>query len=308
MARDQPATGRYQIIVGPWGHGQGLDNTIMLEWYDTWLKHKNTGMDETRTPMHLYELRTDRWINAARYPVVDDYTTYYLSPNGVLGATRSGRGSDPIAWTSPSTPGGTLTYSTPLLASGATLAGPVSTTLYASSSNTNLMLIATLTDIAPDGTAAPVTFGAVLGSQRALSPQKTWRDRDGTVIRPYTSQTGDDYLTPGAVTRFDIALHPRLWAVLPGHSLRLTLTTQTPATACAGFNILPCGLTAPAQASVSGGTYQVQRGPAWPSSVHLPLLKAGCFSTARSAVTPTSGGFSQPMNWSTSRNSPCRSY
>jgi predicted acyl esterase len=60
MARDQRATGRYQIIVGPWGHGQGLDNTIMLEWYDTWLKHKNTGIDQTRTPMHLYEPRTAR--------------------------------------------------------------------------------------------------------------------------------------------------------------------------------------------------------------------------------------------------------
>jgi predicted acyl esterase len=231
-----------------------------------------------------------------------------VAGRAVGGSARSARGSDPIAWVPPSTPGGTLTYSTPPLANGATLAGPVSATLYASSSNTNLMLIATLTDVAPDGTAAPITFGAVLGSQRALSPLETWRDRDGTVIRPYTRQTGDDYLTPGEVTRFDIALHPRLWAVPPGHSLRLTLTTQTPAAACAGFNILPCGLTAPAQATVPGGTYRVQRGPSWPSSVHLPLLEAGCFSTARSTVTPTSGGFSQPVNWSTSRNSPCRSY
>ncbi len=294
----QPTTGRYQIIVGPWGHGQGLDNTIMLEWYDTWLKRKNTGIERTDTPMHLYELRTDRWINAARYPIVPDYTTYYLHANGALKPSRSSRGSDSITWAQPSEAGSTLTYSTPPLADGATLAGPVSAAVYASSSNTNLQLIATLADVAPDGTAAPITFGAVLGSQRALDPAKNWRDRNGTIIRPFARLTGDDYLTPGVVTRFDIALHPRLWAVLPGHSLRLTLTTQTPASACTGFNILPCALTAPAQASVAGGAYRIQRGPAWPSSVSLPLLRAGCFRTAAGAVTPTSGGLSQPMDWS----------
>ncbi|MEU7745486.1 CocE/NonD family hydrolase [Nonomuraea sp. NPDC049158] len=304
MDPGQPVTGRYQIIVGPWGHGQGLDNTIMLEWYDTWLKHANTGIDRTSTPMHLYELRADRWVNAARYPIVTDYTTYYLHANGALKPSRSAEGGDPIAWAAPDTAGGTLTYSTPPLADGATLAGPVSAAVYASSSNTNLVLIATLSDVAPDGTAAPITFGAVLGSQRALDPRKTWRDRDGTIIRPYTRQTGDSYLTPGEVTRFDIALHPRLWAVRPGHSVRLTLTTQTPAAACAGANVLPCALTAPAQATVPGGVYQVRRGS---SSVSLPLLPAGCFRTAASAVTPTSGGFSQPMDWAAERpGHPCQ--
>ncbi len=46
--------------------------------------------------------------------------------------------------------------------------------MYANSSNTNLELIATLAGVAPDGTAVPITFGAVLDSQRALSPLNLW--------------------------------------------------------------------------------------------------------------------------------------
>ena len=49
--------------------------------------------------------------------------------------------------------GGKLSYSTPPLAEGATLSGPISATIYASSSNTNMVLIGRLFDVAPGGTA-----------------------------------------------------------------------------------------------------------------------------------------------------------
>lgn len=39
----------------------------------------------------------------------------------------------------------------------------------------------------------------------------------------------------------------------------------------------------------------------------VPLLRAGCFRTAASAVTPTSGGLSQPMDWSAKGpGNPCK--
>lgn len=34
--------------------------------------------------MHLFEVGTDKWINAARYPIVDDYTEWYFN-SGDLG-------------------------------------------------------------------------------------------------------------------------------------------------------------------------------------------------------------------------------
>jgi uncharacterized protein len=301
MGDEQPATGRYQMIVGPWGHGQGLDQGIMLEWYDTWLKGEHTGIEATRTPMHLYELQSNRWVNTADYPIASDYSTYYMDPGAALGDERSPAGaSDTLTWSQPGPAGTMLTYTTQPFAGGATLAGPTSATVYASSSNTNMELIAQLFDVAPDATATRITFGAVLGSQRALDPARNWYDEEGKLIRPYTSQLGDQYLTPGEVERFDIALHPRLWSVLPGHSLRLLLTTQTPSSVCNGpvaANIDPCSLTDPQQASVPGGVYEIQRSRNWPSSVNLPLLPYLFFQTVAGGVTPTSSGQVEPLDW-----------
>ena len=83
MGAHQPTTGRYQIVVGPWGHGQGLDESIELEWYDTWLKGEHTDMTDTRTPMHLYQ-NGSGWVNASTDPVAPSYTPYYLNGGGAL--------------------------------------------------------------------------------------------------------------------------------------------------------------------------------------------------------------------------------
>jgi uncharacterized protein len=302
MGPHQPATGRYQIIVGPWGHGQGLDKGIMLEWYDTWLKGENTGIDKTRTPMHLYETNSNRWINTDDWPIVSNYTRYYLNGAGTLTSESPlGAGTDSIVWTQPTDNNGSLTYTTQPFAHGATLAGPTSATVYASSSNTNLELIGTLLDVAPDASETSITFGAVLGSQSSLDPSRNWYDSTGLLTRPYTSQYGDDYLTPKHTQAFSIALHPRLWSLAPGHALRLVLTTQSPADACATFavaaSILPCFLTDPEQATVPGGTYTIQRSFLQPSTINVPLLPYLCLNTAASGTTPTSGTNTEPLDW-----------
>jgi predicted acyl esterase len=307
MAPHQPATGRYQIIVGPWGHGQGLDRGIMLEWYDTWLKGENTGIDKTTTPMHLYETNSDRWINTDDYPIASKYTTYFLGGAGALNSQPpAAAGSDTIAWTQPTESNGSLTYTTEPFGQGATLAGPTSATVYASSSNTNLELIATLFDVAPDASQTSITFGAVLGSQSALDPARNWYDTNGVLTRPYTSQYRDDFLLPTHTQPFAIALHPRLWSLAPGHSLRLVLTTQAPTDQCANFavavSILPCFLTAPEQATVPGGTYTIQQSPDWPSALNLPLLPYLCLNTTASGTTPTSGSNTEPLDWTGKRH------
>ncbi len=299
MRPHQPATSRYQIIVGsPTGHGGGLDTGIMLEWFDTWLKHKETTLDKTHTPIHLFEEGTNRWVNAAQYPLTArDYTPYYLDVSGTLGATRPNQaGSEQLNFALPTDPRGSVAYTSAPIEDGATLAGPMSVTAYASTTGTNLTLIGTLYDVAPDGTAAQITTGTAQASRRALDPSRTWYDGDGVVTRPWETQLRDDYVQPGQTNAYTIGLLPRLWSVLPGHSLRVTLTTRSTAATCAApLGNDACAYTAP-ELQTLPGVYTVYHGPSMGSTVNLPLLPYRYFATVNGGPTPDST-VTQPLDW-----------
>src|SRR5262249_43510364 len=153
-------------------------------------------------------------------------------------------------------------YTTPSFPRGATLAGPISATIYASSSNTNLELIGTLYDVAPDGTASQIATGSLLGSMRAINPQQSWFDRHGVMIQPAHPFLADNYVPAGSTTRYDITLYPTVWSLPAGHSVRLTLSTQEPTSACTSLlsallPAIPCLLTGPQLATLPGGVYQI---------------------------------------------------
>jgi predicted acyl esterase len=278
MAPAQRATGRYQVVVGPWAHAIGIDQAIALRWFDTWLRGEPTGMAATTAPMHLHQLGSADWINTDRYPMVGRYTQYYLRSGGALTATApQAPGSDSIAYTQPSAADGSLSYTTPAFAAGATLAGPISAKLYAGASGTNLNLIATLHDVAPDGSATKLTSGSLVASLRALDGSRSWLDERGANIRPYGRYTADDPLVPGRTYELTFRILPRVAQLAPGHALRLTITTQTPAADCANaLGVDPCFPTAP-QARTLPGSYRIERSPAMRSAVNLPLLPYGCF-------------------------------
>ncbi len=120
--------------------------------------------------------------------------------------------------------------------------------------------MATLEDVAPDGTATPITTGALLGSLRAVDASKSWTEPDGRMIlpyHPYTAQSKQPVPT-GTVTRFDIEIRPTFADLAAGHRLRLNLTTSD----------LPALLPTVADATnLVGGVYQVQRNQAAASYV-----------------------------------------
>lgn len=278
MAAGQQASGRYQIVVGPWAHATGIDQTIELRWFDTWLKGEATGMADTAAPMHLYQLGSANWINTSRYPMVSEYTPYYLGSGGALTSTvPMASGADTVVYTQPSATDGTLSYTSKPFADGATIAGPISAKLYANSSGTNLNLIATLYDLAPDGTATKLSAGSLVGSLRALDNTRSWFDERGINIRPYGSFLADDYLVPQKNYALTFRTLPRVAQLAPGHALRLTITTQTPAADCgAVLGTDPCYPTVP-QTLTLPGSYAVQHSPAMPSAINLPLLPYQCF-------------------------------
>lgn len=335
MAPHQPVTGRYQLLQGPWYHltvGPGYDiYGLQLAWFDRWLKDEPTGIDHTSTPLHLYELGANRWVDAARYPLSETTpTTFYLSPgpshsgaisfnDGSLApqAPSSVAGQDQTAFTSASSPcqkateqwgagagalafqsgqlppdpctqddrsleggPGALTYTTTPFSRPTVIAGPIDTTIFATSTRPDTEFVANVEDVSADGTSTPISSGALLGSFRALDAANTWLAPDGKPLAPYHPYTQDSVraVSVGEVTRYDIEVYPTVDELLSGHRLRLTLTTSdTP-------HLLPI---ATQLAHLEGGIYQVQRNARAASFLEVALAPAGSFPTVPSPFVPS---------------------
>ena len=79
MTPTQQATGRYQLVVGPWFHNPATlgerFQQIQLAWFDRWLKSIPDGIDGTNAPLHVFETGAGRWVNAVRYPISSAHVT-----------------------------------------------------------------------------------------------------------------------------------------------------------------------------------------------------------------------------------------
>jgi putative CocE/NonD family hydrolase len=327
MSPSSPSSGRYQLLMGPWYHltasSQNFDS-LMLAWFDRWLKGKATGIDQTKTPAHLYLLGANRYVDQAQWPPAAlQPTTWYLGP-GPSGSGAPSQNDGTLTQTAPTDAGGAdqemylganspcsreldqwsmgafeevvdpsnpngnpcaqndsttetgpgaLTYTTAPFTQDTVLGGPIDATIYATSTRPDTEFVATLEDVAPDGTVTPITTGALLGSLRAVDRAHSWSAPGGQQLllpyHPYTLQSKQP-VPAGKVTRFDIEVRPTFAQIAQGDRLRLTLTTSDfPA-------VVP---TAPDETNLTGGVYQVQRNQAAASYVEL-------LSAPASEVTP----------------------
>ena len=114
---------------------------------------------------------------------------------------------------------GALAYTTEPFEQDTTLAGPVTVGVEMSSTTRDSVLVATLEDVAPNGSSYPLTTGALLGSHRALDERTSWRQRGKLVLpgHPYTRAKRAD-LEPGEVERQEIEVYPGLRAAREGAS------------------------------------------------------------------------------------------
>jgi uncharacterized protein len=287
MQADAPASGRYQIIMGQGGHCANQDVAIQLEWFDTWLKNKATNMEKTKMPIHVNEQISSRWFNTSHYPVVPTYTRYFLDNTATLSPTQpSSAGEETLPWAQPSATS-RVQYDSAGFSEGGTLAGPFSASLFASSTTSNLELIATLQEIALDGTVTTLSSGTVLGSMSENDPARSWTDKNGIPVRPYGKYDADRYVPAGTIKQYDFLIYSRFAFIRPGSKLRLVLTTQAPADICSPYlGIDPCFPTAPQKASLDGSRVTIHHGPSHPSAINLPLLKANCWKPSDKVAGP----------------------
>jgi uncharacterized protein len=276
---------------------------LELEWFDTWLKGENTGMATTPTPLHYYDLGTGNFDATTTYPFTGSApTTMYFGAGGSLSTTKptsSSTGSDSIDWSPVGTACGRpidqwsmggisiasseagilapcanadnaaqlgpwqTSYTTAPFTKAATVAGPITATVYASANTAETEWVAEVEEVTPNGTSYPLTEGALLGSLRATDPSRSWTSGGTTVLpfHPYT-QASARPVVPGATEEYQIQVFPTLVTVAAGDRLRVTIsTTDTP-------HLVPI----PSQlAQLVGGEYSIQRTPAAPSSLTVEL-------------------------------------
>jgi len=249
-----------RMIIGPWTHfkthgtrtGGGIDFgpeavlnglKLYLAWHDRFLKGIDNGMDR-KPPLELFIMGENRWRYENEWPLARTrYTRYYIASDGRANTARgNGRlGTDPPAGAEsdryvydPASPvptlGGNvcctsvplgmrdhrpveeredvLVYSTPVLTQPVEVTGPITMKLYAATSARDTDWVARLLDVHPDGTAYNLQDGIV----RA-------RYREGK-NRPAS------LLEPGKVYAYEIDMWATSNVFLPGHRIRLEITSS----------------------------------------------------------------------------------
>lgn len=298
MTSTQKADPRWQLRTGPFNHstaGAGLE-MLQLQWFDQWLKGRDTGILDTTTPMHVTET-TGRSYSVASYPSERTKPQrWYLQPGQRLAPSRPTAllGASTMLWKGVSlacsrgleqwTAGilaqayaacssvaaysapqpGDVAYDSGPLAKDLTLAGPIGVTLNASSTTPETMFSVILQDVAPDGHITDITAGGLLGSARSIDAEKSWSDGNGGYLMPYHQQTRATAkgVPPLQVTRYDVEVRPAFSTIARGHSLRVLISSGDT------LHLLP----PPTKLlELALGIYRVQHNATTPSWITLPV-------------------------------------
>jgi hypothetical protein len=260
FARTEPVRAAQKLLIGPWAHlfpytsptstGTGeIDfgaaalvdlHETQLRWFDHWLKGVDTGiLDEP--PVRIFVMGDNRWRDEQEWPLARTrYTPYYLGGggrantaegDGTLGPAASADNppdhfvydpADPV----PTRGGNTLilamgvmdqrpvearadvlVYTSEVMTAGLEVTGPIVVTLYAASTASNTDFTAKLVDVHPGGFARNLADGIVRARYRH-------------------SRTTPALLTAGEVTRFAIDLWATSHVFLPGHRIRLEISSS----------------------------------------------------------------------------------
>ena len=246
-----------RMIIGPWGHGPtqsfgGVDFTpaamidmfdLQLSFYDYHLKGIQNGLDEEK-PVKLFYMGVNKWRSESDWPVPGtQYRELYLTGTGPANSVRGEgmltftrpekSGSDsyrydpesPVPTTGGNNCCGTptvagpadqrplerrddlLVYTSDFMSESLTIAGPVKMKLHAATDGPDTDWMIKLTDVYPDGYSMPVSEGIL----RA-------RFREGL--------DKIKLLKPDQVYEYAIELTPTANVFLPGHRIRVDITSS----------------------------------------------------------------------------------
>lgn len=253
MMAASPARERQRLVVGPWSHVNaryphsaygGIEfgpeaalemNEIHLAWCDYWLKGEQNAVMQS-PPALLFETGTNQWRDAAHWPLASGEWSLYLAWDGaqgsLSGAPAAAQQPDRSYHYDPRDPAPTrldvkrypiedvpivmnevearpdvLTYTSLPLAQPLTVSGWPHLEFWASSDRDDTEWHVKLTDVDAQGRSVKVCQGCLRASYRDSLAQPT-------------------PLTPGTPHRFCVELWPVHHTFLPGHRIRVTITSS----------------------------------------------------------------------------------
>ena len=299
MAEGKTETARKgsRTIIGPWGHASRgrrkfgkLDfgpeasmDTVALEirWFEYWLKGKANGMDKT-APVRIFVTGDNQWRDEQCWPLERaKQKVLHLTSSGHANTPKgdgklwdqapSQNGSDCYTY-DPEDPVPTLhgaasfviptdqaplahrndilVYQTEPLTKRIEVTGNPVVELSAASSAPDTDFFVRLIDVAPDGTARDISLGMV----RA-------RYRDG-LDRPRL-------IEPNDVVKYTIRMNPTSNAFLPGHRVRLDITSSDFPNYDRNHNT---AADQNADAALKTANQRICHGPSHPTRILLPWI------------------------------------
>ncbi|MCE2466198.1 MAG: CocE/NonD family hydrolase [Dehalococcoidia bacterium] len=297
---------KQRLIVGPWHHATpGPDvsgdvyfgamasdvavdmNALHLRFFDRWLKGIENNL-ESEPPVRIFVMGENRWRDEQEWPLARTrHTDYYLHSDGQAnGADGDGSLSTEVCGAEPSDvyvydprcpvptrggglccsngflPGGAfeqkeiesrpdvLVYTSSPMTSSMEVTGPVSLVLYASSSAPDTDFTAKLVDVSPCGCTRNLTDGIV---------RARYRD----------SLSESSLIEPGKVYKYTIDLVATSNVFLPGHSVRLEVSSSN----FPRFDRNPnTGREPSEEAELKPALQTVFHDEQWPSQLVLPEI------------------------------------
>jgi hypothetical protein len=231
--------GPWEHVFPDWGMPGPKINFMAqaVRWFDHWLKGVDTGMmDEPPLTVYMQEydapsrnraFTSGYWREARSWPLPGARThALYLGPNGTLPSTPTAAGND--SFTYKATVGATnrvlgggpylgpaedqrpdelhsLVFTSGPLTERMELLGWARVTLTFASTAPVANVVCKLSDVAPDGASALVTWGILNATHRE-------------------SHTEPSPLVPGQKYSLEVELHVAAWAFEPGHRIRLAIS------------------------------------------------------------------------------------
>jgi len=231
-------TNPVKLIVGPEGHcgwlavqkQTGFDITVEeRRFFDYWLKGIDNGiMDEDPVYYYTYNAPTgSEWRSASQWPLPDEKRVQYylgdgsLSPTEPTGIDQKDEATVAYDVTPDNMTAKGLLYETTPLAADVQITGHPAINLWVSSTATDGDFIATIQDVAPDGTASSYN---VHGRLRA-SLQKLQNAPYNNLGLPWHGFYQEDVtpLVPGEPVELVFEILPISMVVKAGHRIRLLI-------------------------------------------------------------------------------------